>query len=70
MESAPLETMSIQVLSEFKVVASARNKITSVTSDATHIYVSFKDGKLLVYEVINGKMELERTKNRLWTAIS
>ena len=62
--------MSIQVFNESKVVTSGRNKITSVTSDATHIYVSFKDGKLLVYEVINGKMELKRIKNRRWTAVS
>ncbi|KAK8822896.1 hypothetical protein WA556_001787, partial [Blastocystis sp. ATCC 50177/Nand II] len=46
--------MSIQVFNESKVVTSGRNKITSVTSDTTHIYVSLKDGKLFVYERIDG----------------
>lgn len=62
--------MSIQVFNESKVVTSGRNKITSVTADTTHIYVSFKDGKLFVYERIDGVFFIIVFTNRPWTAIS
>ena len=62
--------MSIQVFNESKVVTSGRNKITSVTSDTTHIYVSFKDGKLFVYERIDGTAVIMVFTKRSRTAIS
>lgn len=43
--------MSIQVCDVIKLVTISRNKIQSVTADDTHIYVSCKDGKLMVYEL-------------------
>ena len=42
--------MSIQVCDVIKLVTITKNKITAVTTDDSHIYISCKDGKLMVYE--------------------
>lgn len=47
--------MSIQVCDVLKVVTISRNKIISVTADDSHIYVSCKDGKLMIYQLTNSK---------------
>ena len=51
------DIMSIQVCDVIKLVTISRNKIFSVTTDDTHIYVSCKDGKLMIYESI-GSLDL------------
>ena len=43
--------MEISVFDVFKLVAIPKNKITSIATDSTHVYISCKDGKLMIYEL-------------------
>ncbi len=45
--------MSIRVFDVFRLVTISKNKITAIATDATHIYISCKDGKLMVFEMTN-----------------
>ena len=45
--------MSIQVFDVVKIVTVSRNKIVSVTAAGDNVFVSCKDGNLLVYELAN-----------------
>lgn len=45
--------MSIKVFDVFKLVTISKNKITAIAADTTHIYISCKDGKLMVFEMKN-----------------
>ena len=47
--------MEISVFDIFKIVAIPKNKITSIATDSTHVYISCKDGKLMIYE-LNDRM--------------
>ena len=45
--------MSIQVFDVVKIVTVSRNKIVSVTAAGDRVFVSCKDGNLLVYQLEN-----------------
>ena len=45
--------MSIQVFDTIKIVTVSRNSITSVSASSRNVYVSCKDGSLMVYEYNN-----------------
>lgn len=49
--------MSIKVFDVFKLVTISKNKITAIAADTTHIYISCKDGKLMVFEMKNRRSE-------------
>ena len=58
--------MSIRVFDVFRLVTISKNKITAIATDATHIYISCKDGKLMVFEMTNsiirsGRSSIHRT---------
>ena len=46
-------TMSISLFDVFKLVTISRNKITSIATDTAHVYISCKDGKLMIYELMD-----------------
>lgn len=43
--------MEISLFDVFQLVAIPKNKITSIATDLTHVYISCKDGKLMIYEL-------------------
>lgn len=47
--------MSIQVFDVVKIVTVSRNKIVSVTAAGDRVFVSCKDGNLLVYQLENSR---------------
>lgn len=50
-------TMSISLFDVFKLVTISRNKITSIATDTAHVYISCKDGKLMIYELVDRRHE-------------
>ena len=47
--------MEISLFDVFNLVTIPKNKITSIATDSTHVYISCKDGKLMIYE-LNDRM--------------